>query len=208
LPGRKSSLQIGNARSSSFSQKTEVDAGSITNDSRLQVVNSPLPIHRQSSLSYETPLPNRRWKQSRNNTNEDFISSKSRNQVDVAHVVLACVAIRASLKKSRSFSWTVSRPLCDILFGPTSPTVRPVVCARRVFAALWERESTCVNRCRMGYQEIFPGLAAPSRNARTGVGSPPGVFEHGSKCLVFRGYALPSCTIIKHGINSSFSLGL
>ena len=78
LPGRKSSLQVGNARtSSSISQKTEVDAVSITNDSRSQVVNSPPPIQRQSSLRTKLSLPNLRRKQSRNNTNEDLISSSA-----------------------------------------------------------------------------------------------------------------------------------
>ena len=78
LPGRKSSLQVGNARSSSsFSQKTEVDSVSITNDSRSQVVISPPPIQRQSSLRTKLSLPNLRRKQSRNNTNEDLISSSA-----------------------------------------------------------------------------------------------------------------------------------
>jgi hypothetical protein len=60
----------------------------------------------------------------------------------------------------------------------------------------------------LGCQEIFPESAAPSKNARTGIVSPPGVFEHGSGYLVFHGYALPSCTIIKRSINSSFSFGV
>ena len=58
-----------------FRKKTEVDAVSITNDSRSQVVNSPPPIQRQSSLRTKLSLPNLRRKQSRNNTNEDLISS-------------------------------------------------------------------------------------------------------------------------------------
>jgi len=61
--------------SSSSSQKIEVDAVSITNDSRSPVLNSPPHIQRQNSLRTKLSLPNLRRKQSRNNVNEDPVSS-------------------------------------------------------------------------------------------------------------------------------------
>ena len=48
-------------------------------------------------------------------------------------------------------------------------------------------ESTSVDGCRTRYQKIFPGSAAFSRNTGTVVGSPPGVFEYGSRYSVFHG---------------------
>jgi len=61
--------------SSSSPQKIEVDAISITNDSRSQVLNSPPHIQRQNSLRTKLSLPNLRRKKSRNNVNEDPVSS-------------------------------------------------------------------------------------------------------------------------------------
>jgi hypothetical protein len=111
--------------------------------------------------------------------------SKSRTQVDVAHVVLACVAIAQVQKVKKLLLDGVPSSVRYLVWSYlTNGKAR---CARRVSAALWERESTCVDGCQTEYQEIFPGSVAPSRNARTGLGSPPDVFEHGSAYLVFYG---------------------
>jgi hypothetical protein len=50
---------------------------------------------------------------------------------------------RASPKKSRSFSWTLSRPLCNVFFGPTSLMVRPVVCQACIRSFVGEGEHPC-----------------------------------------------------------------
>ena len=84
-PGRKSSLQVGNPRTStSSSQKIEVDSVSVASDSRL-MVNSPPPIQRQSSLRAKLSLPNLRRKQSRNNDEGLISSSASMTGSQISH---------------------------------------------------------------------------------------------------------------------------
>jgi hypothetical protein len=70
-------------------------------------------------------------------------ASKLQTQVDVAHVVLSCVIFFRLARLRRSFSWTLSRPLCNVFFGPTSLMVRPVVCQACIRSFVGEGEHPC-----------------------------------------------------------------